>query len=253
MNAQDDDGETPLHMSENGVMTEMFLRHGNANPNIPNVDGICALHLAVQRRDLDSVRALLRGNANVNNADNIRWFTALHLIALPARNEADEKREEDVRSRIAQLLAGTQGQNKPDLDYQDSEGNTPLHYAAQIETEEACDMVGIFLEEGADSNIQNERKQSPLHLLCHNEELRKHDSFQETLHTFLSHGADPNLQSLTGCTALHLTLYHKDIDTAVQLVDRGAALHVLWKKVRMALRWRYATGIWQPLVSHFLF
>jgi len=231
-NTQDDDGETPLHLAEDATMTELLLKKGKANPNIPNVDGICALHLAVQRRDINSVRALLRSGASVNNADNIRWFTPLHLISLPARNATDEKPDEDVRARIGQLLSGNlHSQEEPDFNYQDSEGNTPLHYAVQMETPDACDLVTIFLEKGADPNICNERDQSPLHLLCHNEELRSFDEFQEILHAILFHGANPNLQSLTGCTPLHLSLYHRDIDSAVQLVSHGAELHVLWRKV----------------------
>jgi myosin-5 len=231
VNAQDDDGETPLHLSENAAMTELLLKKGKANPNIPNVDGICALHLAVQRRDIDSVRALIMNNANVNNADNIRWFTALHLIALPARKEIDEKPGDDVRCRIAHLLTGNFGQNAPDLDYQDSDGNSPLHYAVQLETEDACDLVNIFLEKGANPNLRNMRDQAPLHLLCHNDKLRNRKNFQEVVYTLLVHGADPNLQSLTGCTPLHLSLYHRDVNCAIQLVRGGAELHLVWKKV----------------------
>ena len=234
-NAQDLDGETPLHLAENAAMTELLLTKGKANPNIPNVDGICALHLAVQRRDVGSVQVLLRNNANVNNADNIRWFTALHLIALPARTEVDTSAEPEVAPRIAQFLTGPYGKHEPDLDYQDREGNSPLHYAVQLEAEEACGVICVFLEKGADPNIRNERNQSPLHLLCHNELLRNSDVFHEILHAILFHNGDPNLQSLTGCTPLHLSLYHKDIDSAVQLVSGGAELHLLWKKVRLTI------------------
>jgi ankyrin repeat protein len=232
VNAQDDNGETPLHLAENMGITELLVKQGRANPNIPNIDGICALHLAVQRRDLGAVRLLLMSNANVNNADNIRWFTALHLIALPARDEVQREIHAELRCRIAELLAGSLGPVSPDLDYQDREGNTPLHYAVQLDTHEACEVVGIFLEKGADPNICNARNQSPLHLLCHNAKLRVQSNvFLETIHTMLNHGADPNRQSLTGCTPLHLTLYHHDIDSAIQLVHKGADLHVLWKKV----------------------
>jgi ankyrin repeat protein len=235
-NAQDEDGETPLHLAESVAMTVLLLEKGKANPNIPNIDGICALHLAVQRRDLESVRTLLASTTNVNNADNIRWFTALHLIALPARNEVDDQpgssNRSSTRVRIAQLLSSSLGSAKADLNYQDREGNTPLHYAVQIPTAEACDIVGTFLEKGANPNISNERNQTPLHLLCHNTKLRELEVYQETLHTMLFHRADPNVQSLTGCTALHLSLYHRDISSAIQLVSRGAQLHILWKKVR---------------------
>lgn len=231
VNAQDDDGETPLHLAENANMTEVLLTKGKANPNIPNVDGICALHLAVQRRDVESVRLLVNKNANVNNADNVRWFTSLHLIALPARVDVDAKFTDNSRWQIAQILTSSRGLHKADLNYQDSEGNTPLHYAVQLETGDSFDLVTLFLECGANPNIRNVRDQIPLHLLCHNTELRKSNIFQETIHVLLMHGADPNLQSLTGCTPLHLSLYHRDVDTAVQLVGNGAELHLIWKKV----------------------
>jgi ankyrin repeat protein len=233
VNAQDDDGETPLHLAENAKMTEFLIRKGKANPNIPNVDGICALHLAVQRRDVDSVRILVMNRANVNNADNIRWFTPLHLVALPARLGIDEQQlENDVRCRIAQLLTGGDYTVPPDLNYQDSEGNTPLHYAVQLETDDAYNLVNLLLERNANPNVQNLRGQVPFHLLCHNETLRSSRSnYTEMIHNLLLHGANPSIQSQTGCTALHLALYHQDIDTAVILVNGGAELHAVWKKV----------------------
>jgi ankyrin repeat protein len=233
VNAQDDDGETPLHLSENAAVTQLLLKKGRANTNIPNVDGICPLHLAVQRRDIGSVRALLRAGANVNNADNVRWFTPLHLVALPARSLKEEKAEEDIRPRIAQLLSGTYGAVEPDINYQDSEGNAPLHYAVQLEDPDASKLIDVFLDKGANPNIKNDRNQSPLHLLCHNMALRRLGVFQEILHSMLFNGADPNQQSRTGCTPLHLSLYHEDIESAVQLVFAGADLHVSWKKVSL--------------------
>ncbi len=232
-NVQDVDGETPLHLAGNASMIELLLKKGNANPNIPNLDGICSLHLAVQRRDIQSVKTLLLFNADMNSADNIRWFTSLHLIALSPRSDVILSDEADLGSRIAQLLTSKYGNHSPDLDYQDREGNAPLHYAVQLESEDACGVIAAFLGQGANPNIRNERNQSPLHLLCHNEELRALNVFHEILHSMLFHGADPNQQSLTGCTPLHLSLYHKDIDSAVQLVARGAELHLLWKKVRV--------------------
>jgi ankyrin repeat protein len=233
-NAQDNDGETPLHLAETASMTTLLLKDGRANPNIPNIDGICALHLAVQRRDLDSVRALLLHNANVNSADNVRWFIPLHLIALPARGSpSDEACEGEVRCRIAELMSGgATSRYEPELNYQDSEGNCPLHYAVQLVTADAYDLIKVFLEHGSDPKVLNNRSQSALHLICHNNKLRKFDFYPDLLRMVLFHGADPNQQSAAGCTALHLSLYHRDIDSAVELVANGAQLHPLWKKVR---------------------
>jgi ankyrin repeat protein len=115
---------------------------------------------------------------------------------------------------------------------QDREGNTPLHYAAQLETPDATEIISTILEKGADPNIRNCRNQQPLLLLMHNQDLRQiYDAFQECIHTLLYYGADPNHQSNTGCTPLHLSLHHNDIDSAIQLIDRSAELHLLWKRV----------------------
>jgi ankyrin repeat protein len=236
VNSQDYDGETPLHLAEGAPMTNLLLETGRANPNIPSIDGICALHLAVQRKDAGSVRALLKHNAKVDTADNIRWLTPLHLVVLPERIEEDNELEGRMKARkiIVDLLCGGSGSPRPCLDEQDHEGNTPLHYAVQIETADACDVVNTLLEKGADPKVPNGRNQQPLLLLCHNAALRKEDVYQECLHSMLFHGADPNQQSNTGCTPLHLSLYHQDIDSAVQLVNRASELHLLWKKVRIA-------------------
>lgn len=225
VNAQDPNGDTPLHLSKSPAMTSFLLDIGRANPNIPNIDGICALHLAVQRRDVVSVRILLKHYAKVDAADNVRWLTPLHLATMPDTGDVVGG---SGRAVITKLLCSV---DDPDLNYQDSEGNTPLHYAVQMESGDAGAVINTLLEKGASPHIANSRNQEPLLLLCHNLSLRKEDIYQECLHSMLYHGANPNQQSSTGATPLHLSLYHKDIDSAVQLVSRAAELHLLWRKV----------------------
>jgi ankyrin repeat protein len=232
VNAQDNLGQTPLHLAMGAPMTTLLLEVGNANPNIPNIDGICALHLAVQRKEAGSVRLLLKHGAKVDTADNIKWFTPLHVVALPdANNISNDKVNLRARKLIVDMLCHLDGPSKPDVNDQDNDGNTPLHYAVQIETEDACHVVNTLLQNGADPRISNSRNQQPLLLLCHNNALRLHYSFQESLHAILFHGANPNQQSDTGCTPLHLSLFHQDIESAVQLVNRAAELHLMWRKV----------------------
>lgn len=170
------------------------------------------------------------------------------MIALPARDSTEDSTEEgEVRVRIAELMSGgATSRFEPDLNYQDSEGNCPLHYAVQLVTPDAYDLVKTFLECGADPKVLNNRSQSALHLICHNNSLRKLDSYPETLHRVLSRGGDPNQQSAAGCTALHLSLYHRDVDSAVELVANGAQLHLLWKKVDLT-RFCFAFRVWQNL------
>ena len=243
-NVQDLAGNTPLHVAPNASMMALLLDEGRANPNIPNMDGECALHLAVKSLDDAAVEVLLGHGANVNCADNTAWYTPLHLISQADIDERahldmlqDEFEEERrKRVRIAKLLCDATDPCEPDLDYQDWEGNTPLHHVVMLTSELACDMLHLFLESGGNPKIVNNRGQTALHLLSHNDSLRKLEVFQEMLHDILFHGANPNQTSLTGCTALHLSLYHRDVDSAIQLVNSGAELHLLWRKVRLPLR-----------------
>ena len=251
VNYQDLSGETALHLAEGEDMTSLLLERGRANPNIPNVDGICALHLAVQRRDVGSAQSLLRHGAKVDAADHDRWFTPLHLISLPdtSKEQDRDKKRASARESIANLLCKSLDEsalrnnseincsvvNEPDHD-----GNIPLHYAVQIHSPEAADIIDMFLDRGADPSTSNKRSQNPLILLCHNDSLRKYPIYQNCLDSMLKKGANPNMQSMTGCTALHLTLYHKDIDGAVQLVSRGAELHFPWN---MPKRWKPFWGM----------
>ena len=233
-NAQDNYGNTPLHLSTGINVCKLLLEQGKANPNIPNIDGICALHNTVERLDVGSVRLLLKHNAKVDIADNTNWCTPLHMALLPSDKVyiLDSKPYEGSRAMIVDLLCGDLFEF--DMNEKDREGNTPLHYCAQLETPDATEIMSVLLEKGADPKISNGRDQQPLLLLCHNEDLRRnYDAFQECLRTLLYYGADPNHQSKTGCTPLHLSLYHQDIDSAIQLISHSAELHMLWKRVSL--------------------
>jgi ankyrin repeat protein len=242
VNVQNCNGNTPLHLATTPSMIRILLEIGKANPNIPDTDGICTLHLAVQRLDSLSVHTILEHRADVNVADHTLWYTPLHMIAQPY--DVDDLISDDllqdigempVRGQIAKMLCEAEDPSPPDIDFRDKDGNTPLHHAAMMTTKDAGEVLSCFLEHGADPNIANDRVQTPLHLICHNEPLRKYHAFQEMLHDLLFHGADPNQPSMTGCTPLHLSLYHRDIDSAIQLIHNGAELHLTWRKVRVLI------------------
>jgi myosin V len=235
-NIQDFLGNTPLHLAKGVQMIEVLLKKGIANPNIPNVDGNCALHVHVERRDVGAVRLLLMSGAKANSADHLNWFTPLHLAVL-CRDQPPSKSNNESMEGNTPLVVELLCKNAMDLDvnYQDRHGNTALHYAVQEMTSDSLAMIDILLKNGAEPNLPNNRNQQPLLLLCHNNELRKKGIFENCLQALLNHGAKTNAQSNTGCTPLHLCLYHGDFHSAATLIRHSAELHLLWKKVRMQL------------------
>ncbi|KAL7498034.1 hypothetical protein ACHAWT_005989 [Skeletonema menzelii] len=233
VNTQDFAGNTALHYADSPDMGLLLLDNGSS-PNIPNGKGLCSLHLAVQRRDFASVKLLLSRGADVNNADDECWYTPLHLISHPESSTVGKK-EMSLRGPIAELLCEAKSPSLPDLNYQDRDGNTPLHHAASLAEEDAGLLISVFIEYGSCPKIANNRGQTPLHLFCHNNAARHFIFYHEALHLMLAKGAFPNHQSLSGCTALHLALFHQDIEAAAMLVRYGAQLNTPWKK---PLKWQ---------------
>ena len=233
-NCQDHHGNTPLHYATDTKTIEMLLNNG-ARPNIPNENGLCALHLAVQRGDLFAVKTLVNNGADVDAADNIKWYTPLHLITqFKLEFKSQDKNQENhhdtsVACQIAEYICSVRP--TPDTNFQDKDGNTPLHHCAALEQYDAYFFSKLLLKNGCNPNISNLRGQTPLHLLCHNVALRRFEFYQDFFRLLLSSGAECNVSSQSGCTPLHLSLFHRDIDSAIQLVNHGAQLHSLWTKV----------------------
>jgi ankyrin repeat protein len=233
-NTQDDDGNTPLHYATTVDSVQLLLEVGKANPNIPNNVGYCALHIAAQKRDHESVQLLLHHSANVNIADNKKWLTPLHLIAQESSFDSDHSSGESILHIARKLCSGTGA----DVNYQDRSGNTPLHHATVLTQQYAGELINILLKRGANPNITNSRGQTPMHLLLHNLRLRRCAFFSDLVQFMLFNGFDTNLQSLNGCSPLHLAIYHQDFDNAIQLLEREAQLHLPWQKpARWASHW----------------
>lgn len=244
-NTQDDEGNTPLHHAKDNAFVRLLLGAGGANPNIPNGAGFCAIHVAVQRRDVESVKTLISYSANLNVADDAKWLTPLHLVAQETLYDTKENAVcyKEARSppvlEIAKAICGVTDPSKADLDFQDRGGNTPLHHLAVLHSRVAGDLISLFLRNNADPNVKNQRGQTPMHLLMHNKSLRRFDFFPDLIQLMLFQGCDTNIQSMNGCTPLHLAIYHQDIDSAIELMERESQLHLRWQKpARWEVHWQ---------------
>lgn len=95
------------------------------------------------------------------------------------------------------------------INEQDELGNSPLHYAVNIDSYE---IARALLEHHADANLQNSAGLTPLHVAI------KHRN-QKIVRLLLRHGADPNRVDLHGNSPLHLTAAYAHTQCGVTIID----------------------------------
>lgn len=111
VNARDDQGRIPLHLTADRAIVKALLDHGT-DVLATDHQGACPLHSAVARGAwVDVLRMLLARGANVN-ARNHSGQTALHLATLS-------------HYQVVKLLLD----NGAEVNAADDEGRTPLHWA----------------------------------------------------------------------------------------------------------------------------
>ncbi|MDB5729871.1 MAG: hypothetical protein JWQ00_3076, partial [Noviherbaspirillum sp.] len=143
--AQDDDGNTPMHHAVcDGDMEKVTLLLAcKASPNIPNNIGYTPVYFAVSMNNHKLVTQLLKGGANVALQDK-KGHTVLHYAA----------RYADVS--VLNLLCN-QG---ADPDVQDDKGYAATHRAV------ACAdiaVLGLLIYRGANPNLQDNEGRTVMH------------------------------------------------------------------------------------------
>ncbi len=184
------------------------------------------LELAVERRDVTAVRAMLDRGVAVDAAD-ANGDTALiraaitgdaELVSLLLAHHADAKHADrngatalhfaiDDRAKTEALLAAGADPNATD-----NTGYTPLMTAAN--RGDGGDVVELLLDHGADPNHRADDEMTPL-ILAGGGDLR-------SVKALLSHGADPRAHTSAGFDALHAAVVIGNTEAARLLVARGA-------------------------------
>ncbi|KAL7307007.1 hypothetical protein TKK_0000756 [Trichogramma kaykai] len=147
VDAQDGNGDTPLHLAlKNGLgeVTELLLRCG-ADPGLANEHGSTALHVVCQQ---EQVRSLLN-----------MMFSC----------DCEPDHDDGLMELIFKI--SDQKRRTVRVNAQDEAGNSPLHLALE---HGYLAKVELLLKRGADRNLANDEGSTPLHVVCKRKVVRHH-------------------------------------------------------------------------------
>ncbi|CAB0043910.1 unnamed protein product [Trichogramma brassicae] len=188
INAQNDKGNTPLHLAvKSGAsnMVEVLLRHG-ADSNATNNKGMTPLHLICKKYgDPTMLNLFLRINDElgrpvlINALDNkgktpLVWALDhgnLHSAEVLLRRGADPRLGTPLNRIcfygdywVELFFDIIDGRNQVvDINARDNEGDTPLNVAAACGNRNSTELL---LRRGGDPNLVNNKGMTALHLIC---------------------------------------------------------------------------------------
>ena len=188
-------GHSPLILASlygNPESIKLLLANG-AEKDVRDADGNTPLHIAVLYRHPENLDEILKVNPDIN-AINTEGYTSLHLAVRRPDNgkaiglllqEGADVNILDPTGRNALLVSVGSHQkeyiellksNGIDINSQDIDGNTALHYPLinvlenKLYLPYSTEIVKILLEEGADPQVKNKEGKSPMDLAVESEE-----------------------------------------------------------------------------------
>ena len=155
-------------------------------------DDIFPLFVATKVNQLSVIEELLFAGAPVNQK-NALGQTALHVCS---RNNDGSNRVLELPSNLNNTTLNVMRlliESGAQIDVQDSNGDTPLHYACKYNNRY---LVKILLEKGGDVSLKNHKGQTPLDVAAHED--------HEIVKTIMQKGVLPHLQLIEALESVAL-------------------------------------------------
>jgi ankyrin repeat protein len=214
-NAENNEGKAPIHiLSESAINDEgdifnlvLLLSKNGAEVNKRDNDHNTPFHLAIRRNHFKLAWALLKHGADAI-AENNKGQTPLHILS------QSQYYDEGIIINLALTLL----KSGAEVNRRDNDNETPFHLAIR---RNRFKLVWAFLEHGADAIADNNKGQTPLHILSQSQFYDEGDIHNLAL-TLLKNGAEVNRRDKVNETPFHLAIQRNRFKLAWAFLEHGA-------------------------------
>jgi cytohesin len=160
---KNNNGDIPLHLAsqvsnDENVFNKLLESQKSITINARNKNDQTPLHLACDAGEFKNALILIQNGATVNVIDNKKKIPLHYLMTNTVFISIGES---DFKDLVLHLLKG----NEEYVNFQDNDGNTPLHSSTILKTHDKSKyktkMISFLITNGADVNIKNNAGQTP--------------------------------------------------------------------------------------------